>query len=545
MEGRPYTTNSYRRRKHLFKQLSPIATREALHEMQICILMLVFARLGATLKPDVLLLVVDDLRPALGVYGDRNARTPNIDNLASKSFVFTNAFAQQALCAPSRNSLLTSRRPDSLHLYDFYSYWRDSVGNFTTLPQLLKENGYYTQSVGKIFHPGISSNFTDDALYSWSGKPFHPKTDAYKESKVCVSSDGQLARNLICPVIVKSQPGGTLPDLESLEAASEFLDNKDKITGGKPYFLGVGFHKPHVPLKFPVEYLDLHPRDEVVLPTNRWRPPLLPPVAWNPWLDVKNRDDIRRLNLSFPFGVMPDNVTKEIIRSYNAATSYIDDLIGRLLKKVDLDSTVVVLTSDHGWSRGEHGEFSKFSNFDISTRVPLLIHVPGLSRAEVFVDQFVELVDLFPTLVDLTQAAPALEICARDGHNSKLCTEGRSLVPILVANERKQVSTGKRAVFSQYPRPGAFPTQTPDSDRPRLKDISIMGYSIRTPRYRYTEWIKFNHTSFMADWTTVYGKELYDHLIDPQENMNLASREELNFVTSSLRKQLILGWRYA
>jgi iduronate 2-sulfatase len=189
----------------------------------------------------------------------------------------------------------------------------------------------------------------------------------------------------------------------------------------------------------PVEYLDLHPRDEVVLPTNRWRPPLLPPVAWNPWLDVKNRDDIRRLNLSFPFGVMPDNVTKEIIRSYNAATSYIDDLIGRLLKKVDLDSTVVVLTSDHGWSRGEHGEFSKFSNFDVSTRVPLLIHVPGLSRAEVIVDQLVELVDLFPTLVDLTQAAPALEICARDGHNSKLCTEGRSLVPILVANERKQV----------------------------------------------------------------------------------------------------------
>jgi iduronate 2-sulfatase len=184
----------------------------------------------------------------------------------------------------------------------------------------------------------------------------------------------------------------------------------------------------------------------------------LPPVAWNPWLDVKIRDDIRRLNLSFPFGVMPDNVTTEIIRSYNAATSYIDDLIGRLLKKVDLDSTVVVLTSDHGtktriqasdcnvsvflhtgWSRGEHGEFSKFSNFDVSTRVPLLIHVPGLSRAEVIVDQLVELVDLFPTLVDLTQAASALEICARDGHNSKLCTEGRSLVPILVANERKQV----------------------------------------------------------------------------------------------------------
>lgn len=108
-----------------------------------------------------------------------------------------------------------------------------------------------------------------------------------------------------------------------------------------------------------------------------------------------------------------------------------------------------------------------------------------------------------------------------------------------------QVSPGKSAVFSQYPRPGAFPTQQPDSDRPRLNQITVMGYSIRTQQHRYTEWIKFNHTSFLADWSTVYGKELYDHLIDPLENMNLALRPELSYVVSSLRKKLIAGWRYA
>lgn len=164
---------------------------------------------------------------------------------------------------------------------------------------------------------------------------------------------------------------------------------------------------------------------------------------------------------------------------------------------------------------------------------------------EVIIDQLVELVDLFPTLVDLTQVTSALEICSKNGTNSKLCTEGRSLVPLMVANQRKQATGGKTAIFTQYPRPGAFPSQNPDSDRPKLKDINIMGYSIRTRRYRYIEWIKFNHTSFLPDWSKVFGKELYDHLIDPLENMNLATRPELNYVINSLHKKLILGWRFA
>ncbi|CAG2057986.1 unnamed protein product, partial [Timema podura] len=159
----------------------------------------------------------------------------------------------QALCAPSRNSLLTSRRPDTLHLYDFYSYWRDVAGNFTTLPQYFKQHGYHTMSVGKVFHPGVSSNWSDDQPYSWSQYPYHPSTQKYKESAVCSNSDGTLGKNIVCPVDVHFQPGKTLPDLQSLHAAMKFL--KERQGSHQPFLLAVGFHKPHVPLKYPRKYL--------------------------------------------------------------------------------------------------------------------------------------------------------------------------------------------------------------------------------------------------------------------------------------------------
>lgn len=288
----------------------------------------------------------------------------------------------------------------------------------------------------------------------------------------------------------------------------------------------------------------------------------MPAVAWNPWLDVKNRDDISKLNILFPFGNMPDDVTQQIIQAYNAATTYIDDLIGQLLAKVDLQKTIVVLTSDHGtfwndvifkpifnyilgWSRSEHGEFAKYSNFDVATRVPLIIHVPSVRPFEIRVDDLAELVDVFPTLVDLTQISPSIEKCSQNKTNFKLCTEGTSLLSAMSISESKSSLGEKKAIFTQYPRPGAFPSQKPNSDRPKLNEISVMGYSIRTKRYRYTEWIKFNNTNFTPDWLEIYGKELYDHMIDPEENLNLASRPQLHFVTNSLHKQLVLGWRYA
>nr|CAD7463478.1 unnamed protein product [Timema tahoe] len=234
--------------------------------------------------------------------------------------------SQSALCAPSRNSLLTSRRPDTLHLYDFYSYWRDVAGNFTTLPQYFKQHGYHTMSVGKVFHPahnihfpkslrctlnemlcsGVSSNWSDDQPYSWSQYPYHPSTQKYKESAVCSNSDGTLGKNIVCPVEVHFQPGKTLPDLQSLHVAMKFL--KERQGSHQPFLLAVGFHKPHVPLKYPRKYLKHHPLDSVQLPDVRQRPSALPTVAWNPWTDLRERDDIAALNLSFPFQPIPGNI---------------------------------------------------------------------------------------------------------------------------------------------------------------------------------------------------------------------------------------------
>ncbi|XP_018572452.1 iduronate 2-sulfatase [Anoplophora glabripennis] len=492
-------------------------------------------------QPNILFIIIDDLKPAIRSFGYKNAYTPNIDALAEKSFLFTKAFAQQALCAPSRNSLLTSRRPDTLHLYDFYNYWRATVGNFTTLPQYFKESGYYTYSVGKVFHPGISSNFTDDCPYSWSAKPFHPKTEVYENSKVCIDKDGSLAQNLLCPVIVDLQPKETLPDLETLNESLYFLRNKNKITT-KPFFLAVGFHKPHIPFRFPLQYLDYHPLKNITLPSNRWRPSLLPDVAWNPWTDIREREDIKKINVPFPYGPLPDETIREIIQAYNAATSYIDDLVGKLLNEVD-KNTIIVLTSDHGWSLGQHGEFAKYSNFEEATRVPLLIRVPHLTEKKIVCDNLVELVDIFPTLVDLTQVAQPLKVCSND--TSIVCTEGLSLVPIMIKNIQNKISTKKSAVFTQYPRPGIHPSVEPNSDKPHLKDIKIMGYSIKTQRYRYTEWIRFFPNNFTVDWSNTYGKELYDHFIDPEENMNLVNRNELSTTVKRLRIKLILGWRHA
>ncbi|KAG8332959.1 hypothetical protein J6590_012728 [Homalodisca vitripennis] len=450
----------------------------------------------------------------------------------------------QALCAPSRNSLLTSRRPDTLHLYDFYSYWRDVAGNFTTLPQYFREHGYYTKSVGKVFHPGISSNWSDDQPYSWSSTPYHPPSQAYMNAPVC-SREGQeaLHSNLVCPVTPDQQPGGSLPDLESLQEAKRFL--QDWSVGeerGQNFLLAVGFHKPHVPLKYPRKYLNHHPLANVSLPPNNW-PVLLPSVAWNPWTDVRMRDDIASLNIPFPFGRMPDEWSRLIRQSYYAAVSYVDDLIGKLIHELRTtnlySNTIIVLLGDHGWSLGEHGEWSKFSNYELAVRVPLLLRVPGLTdRTAVMrsIQAPVELLDLFPTLVDVA-GLPRLPRCPRPSHSVTTCTEGASLLPViytsLVKNETV-TDIGKPAV-SQYPRPGIYPTSHPNSDKPRLREVRYMGYSLRTAHYRYTEWPAWKGTPL---WTQMAGTELYDHSIDPDENINLADREAFRDIRLALSAKL-------
>jgi iduronate 2-sulfatase len=411
-----------------------------------------------------------------------------------------------------------------LRLYDFFSYWRTEVGNFTTLPQYFKEHGYRTYSIGKVFHPGESSNFSDDWPLSWSEPAYHPSTDQFTNMANCFEKRGGPAReNLICPVDVDTQPGGTLPDTESMLRAKQFLESTTQ-----PFFLAVGFHKPHIPLRYPREYLKHHKLYKFAVPDIDYRPPGIPDVAWNPFMDIIERDDIKALNISFPDGVIPRDYRLRIRQGYYAAVTYVDDLIGQVMQSVDLNNTVVVLTGDHGWSLGEHSEWAKYSNFDVAVKVPLIVVAPESKRRDK-VTEVVELVDLFPTLVDLS-CLPALEECT--SRQQQTCTEGKSLAPLL----RGQFSPGDQVAFSQYPRPSAYSQH--NSDKPRLKAIKIMGYSLRTPRFRYTCWIGFNPRTFVRNWHQMYGEELYDHSIDSDEYMNLADRQSIDSLKVALKRIL-------
>lgn len=498
-------------------------------------------------RRNVLFIMADDLRTSLGCYGDSVVKSPNIDQLASKSQVFLNTYAQQAVCAPSRTSMLTSRRPDTTRLYDFNSYWRTHSGNYTTLPQHFKSNGYFTMSVGKVFHPGIASNHSDDYPYSWSIPAYHPASFRFEKQKMCKGEDGKLHANLLCAVNVTEQPGGTLPDLESTDEAVRLL--KSRANNDVPFFLAVGFHKPHIPFRIPQEYLSLYPIDQMTLAPDPNVPTLLPPVAYNPWTDVRRRDDVQKLNISFPYGPIPKDFQLRIRQHYYAAVSYMDAQVGRLLSTLDelglAESTMVVFTSDHGWSLGEHGEWAKYSNFDVSTRVPLIFYIPGvttrrhrlgestfpfidaLTQSELIfkndkvIRNMVELVDVFPT-VSYVAGLRAPKPCPDISFQEELCTEGDNLA--YTFRHRERGVDEEDIAFSQYPRPAETPQE--NSDLPDLNDIRIMGYSLRSWDYRYTLWLGFNPKTFQVNVSDVHAGELYMLATDPGQDKNLFSDSE-------------------
>lgn len=499
--------------------------------------------LNSTDQLNVLFIVVDDLRTSLGCYGDKVVKTPNIDQLSAQSVVFRNAYAQQAVCAPSRVSFLTGRRPDTTRLFDFNSYWRVHAGNYTTIPQYFKENGYVTMSVGKVFHPGISGNHSDDYPYSWSIPPYHPSSEKFENTKTCKGKDGKLHANLVCPVDVEEVPERTLPDIQSTEEAIRLLQAAKKLN--KPFFLAVGYHKPHIPFRYPKEYKKLYPLENLTLAPDPQIPKGLPPVAYNPWMDVREREDVQVLNVSFPYGPIPKHFQLMIRQSYFASVSYMDALVGQLLSALDkhelANNTVVLFTSDHGWSLGEHGEWAKYSNFDVATHVPLMFYVPGITTMTVsspafpFIDPFtynpgsipppgqtrgivVELVALFSTLAELV-GLPAPPDCPDPSFSIDLCTEAASLVPHFNVSDDEDDDLIESVAFSMYPRPSDIPQW--NSDLPDLKDIKIMGYSIRTIDYRYTIWVAYNPSNFSPTFQDIHAGELYFVEEDPNQDNNL------------------------
>lgn len=453
---------------------------------------------GHEKKTNVLFIVADDLRVELGCYGSP-ALTPNLDALAKRGVRFNHAYCQQALCNPSRSSFLTGRRPDTIGLWVNSIHFREKMPDAITLPQWFKQQGYVTRDVGKIFHNWHTKQKGDRR--SWSADEFLYYAN-HGEDKPQVK--GPLPANRAEAPHCQRYAVGDDAYYDG-RVAAEAIRVLGEIKE-KPFFLAVGFWKPHAPFNAPSRYWDLYQRDQ--LPRlNPARPTGVPEVALH---------DGRELR-----GLPPRQMTftakqaAEMRHGYYANVSYMDTQVGKVLAELDRlglrENTLIVFLADHGYHLGEHGLWAKTSCFELDARVPLIFAPPRSAHAGKATDSFAELVDLFPTITALC------------GLKTPEGLEGTSLVPIL-ENPQKKV---KEVAFTQHPRPAYF-------DRTATGEAEAMGYSVRTSTMRYTEW---------RSWKTgkVLAAELYDHRTDPGEMNNRISnppdRDALKMAQTALHRQ--------
>ena len=431
---------------------------------------------AASERPNVLFLAADDLRNDLGCYGHPMARTPNLDALAARGVLFERAYCQQALCNPSRASLMTGRRPDTLRLWNLTKHFRDEIPDVVTLPQHFRAAGYFAQNIGKIYHNFRQEIQGDPA--SWNVPAVLHYGNHHDDRPVV---DGTPPPNLAsdpkcqcCDVSDEAYYDGRVAKL-AVEALRE------RAAKPEPFFLAVGFWKPHSPFNAPKRYWDLYRREDVAMPANAEWPADAPRIAWH------NSREI----LGEPARTLTPEAVREIRHGYLANISYLDAQVGKVLGELDrlglADRTIVVFWSDHGYHLGEQALWAKTSNFELDARVPLIVAAPGL-RGGVRTKALAELLDLYPTLTELA------------GLPRPAGVDGVSLVPVL----QDPAAAVRTAALTQHPRP-AYYKGAPEA----------MGYSLRTGRHRYVEW---------RDWTNgaVVARELYDHGADPAETRNVA-----------------------
>jgi iduronate 2-sulfatase len=445
----------------------------------------------------VLFIAVDDLRVELGCYGHSIVKSPNVDRLANRGTLFTRAYCQQAVCNPSRASLLTGLRPDTIRVWDLPTHFRQNRLDVVTLPQLFKENGYHAQCIGKIFHNGRQDAYKGDPV-SWSVPAVMHYANHGSDQAVV---DGPVPPNLstVPKTEIRDVPDDAYFDGRIAEKAVAALGElKDRR-----FFLAVGFWKPHSPFNAPKRYWDLYQRSDIAPPEHPEPPIDVPAIAMHDAREILGAFEDR------PQGRPTAEETLALRHGYYAATSYVDAQIGKVLDALDRlqlrDKTIVVFWSDHGYHLGEHGLWAKTSNFELDARVPLIIAAPdcpGGRRS----DALVELLDLYPSLADLCGLKPPADL------------EGKSLRPLL----DDPTATVKSAAITQHTRP-AYPS----ADEP----ITAMGYSMRTDRFRYAEWRDVKDRRVLA-------RELYDHRGDPGESFNLAGRAEHQQTIKQLSVQL-------
>lgn len=464
-------------------------------------------------KPNILFISIDDLRPDLGCYGNATIKTPNIDRLAREGMIFSRAYCQMALCNPSRASLLTGKRPDTLKVWDQSTHFREHHPDAVTLPQFFKQKGYRSEGIGKIFHPGLydpeswtrpQPNIRISSLYM-SPETNRRMSGRERAAKAMGKEEDWIRSVLLGP----ATEAYDAPDKRYLDAViAEMAVQKIKdLKKSQPFFLAVGFYRPHLPFVAPKKYWDLYDPEQIPPAENDFLPEGAPLFALNDMSELACYEGLAGIPQPTE-GNLPVSLARTLKHGYYACVSFVDAQVGRLLKELDRrdlrKNTIIVLFGDHGWKLGEHRSWGKKTNYEIDTRSPLIISAPGQPITAKSTEALVELVDIYPTLCELAGFAPPPRL------------EGKSVVPLLETPHRPW----KTAVFSQFPR--GFKGR-------------IMGRSVRTERYRYVEWHQWFGGKLVA-------REVYDHSQDPLENVNIAGRPENEELVSELAKVLWDGW---
>jgi iduronate 2-sulfatase len=446
--------------------------------------------LSAVEKPNILLICVDDLKPVLGCYGDPLAKTPHLDRLAARGLRLDSAYCNQAVCAPSRNALMTGLRPESLGIYDLATHFRKARPDAVTVAQHFQNHGYRTEALGKIFHVG-HGNIEDNA--SWTVPHFRSRLSSHVNPENRPPDTPEAKAKQLRGAATESAdvPDDAYPDGDiAREAVRRIEAAKAK---DEPFFLAVGFIKPHLPFVAPKRYWDMHDPAKLPMPTRATPPDGAPKFA------PQFGGELRRYS-GIPAGNAPlgEELTRHLIHGYYAATSYMDACAGLVLDALETNglahNTIVVVWGDHGWHLGDHGMWCKHTNYEQAARIPLIVALPG-KRGSVST-ALVETVDLYPTLAALA-GLPAPE-----------GLDGRSFASLL----ENPAAPHRDHAIHVYPR------------------NQLLGRAIRTERHRLVEWKKPGAPSD----TAVY--ELYDYLDDPGETRNLAA--DFPETVAELRKLL-------
>ncbi len=502
-------------------------------------------------KPNVLFIAIDDLKPILGCYGDKMVKTPNIDRLAKMGTVFQSNYCQQAVCGPTRASLMTGKRPDYTKVWDLKTPMRNVNPDILSLPQYLITQGYSTQGIGKIYDPRDVDNDLDKP--SWS-VPYYKKSEDYydKTNGLPVNVEYQSAesKKQAAKFAIEGESKGlkgkelkqyinerVRPTTECLDVPDNAYEDgaialKAKDILGKlsqsnqPFFFGVGFHKPHLPFVSPKKYWDLYKREDMPVAKFQEKSKNGVDMAYHSASEMRLYTDIPEL-LSFtdqkPFGLtLPLAKQKELIHGYYAAVSYTDAQVGILLNTLDslglTKNTIIVLWGDHGWHLGDHNLWCKHTNFEQATHSPLIISAPGFKSGNT--NSMTEHIDIFPTVCDLA------------GVKVPEVLDGKSLKSIM----KSPKNTVKEFAVSQYPRTAT----TSETERLGYATAKYMGYSFRNERYRYTVWMGENYRSNMPfKKELVIGTELYDYKVDPDETINVVNEKKYATISKELEGKMI------